>query len=337
MVEIPVALIGCGRIGWMHAANIASHPKLKLSAVHDVHAPSAEKLSAEFGVQAYSTAEGIFSNDSIKAVLVASTTDTHVDFIERSVAAGKPVLCEKPIDLDIARVNQCAKNLEGSDIPVQIGFNRRFDPGHAAASKASRSGEIGELRQVFITSRDPEMPTEAYYRTAGGLMRDMTIHDFDLARFFLVDEPVEVFAIGGRLIDPEFMEELGDHDTAMITMRTEDGKQCHINNFRLATYGYDQRIELVGSDGMVISGNRKPHELQRFSKARTESSEPYMYFFIERYTEAFAAELSEFADCIESGKAPSPGFEDGRRALLLAETAYRSIAERRLVRVAEVE
>ncbi len=336
MVEIPVALIGCGRIGRMHAENIASHPKLKLAAVHDAHGPSAEKIASDFEVRSCAEAEEIFSDSAIKAVLVASTTDTHTEYIERSVAAGKPVLCEKPIDLDIARVNQCAKNISGSDVPVQIGFNRRFDPGHAAASKAARSGEIGELRQVFITSRDPEMPPEAYYRSAGGLLRDMTIHDFDLARFFLVDEPVEVFAIGGRLIDPDFMNELDDHDTAMIIMRTEDGKQCHINNFRLATYGYDQRVELVGSGGMVISGNRKPHELQRFSGNRTESSEPYLYFFIERYTEAFAAELSEFANCIESGNTPSPGFEDGRRALLLAEAAYRSLAERRLVRVDEV-
>ena len=337
MGELRVALIGCGRIGRMHAANLTSHSTLELASVFDAVPQMAREVASTYGVSTAANAEEIFKSTEIDAVLVASTTDTHADYIEMSVAAGKPVLCEKPIDLDIRRVNSCAEIVSRSDVPVQIGFNRRFDPGHDAARSAANAGKIGALRQVMITSRDPEMPSRDYYRTAGGILRDMTIHDFDLARFFLGCEPVEVFAIGGRLVDLEFMEELDDHDSAMIVMRTEDGKQCHINNFRHAVYGYDQRVELVGSEGMLISGNRKPHEATLYTGATTNAGEPYLNFFIERYAEAFERELTAFAHCVLNGSKPTPNFEDGRRALLLAEACYISIAEGRLVKVSEVE
>jgi myo-inositol 2-dehydrogenase/D-chiro-inositol 1-dehydrogenase len=219
---------------------------------------------------------------------------------------------------------------------VQIGFNRRFDPGHRAAWRAARGGEIGELNQVIITSRDPGMPPRSYYEMAGGLFRDMVIHDFDLARFMLGEEPVEVFAIGGRLIDPGMMAELNDYDSAMIIMRTKSGKQCHINNSRTSSYGYDQRVELLGSSGMLISGNRKPHELRRFGATQSEAALPYLDFFIERYREAFDAEIDAFVHCIETGAAPEVGFEDGRRALILAEAAMRSALEGRFVSVSEI-
>ena len=221
-------------------------------------------------------------------------------------------------------------------MPIQIGFNRRFDPGHRAAWNAVRSGEIGELHQVVITSRDPGMPPRSYYEVAGGLFRDMTIHDFDLARFMLGEEPDEVFAIGGRLIDPTMMKELNDYDSVMVVMRTASGKQCHINNSRTSTYGYDQRVELLGTAGMVISGNRKPHELCHYSGARTEAATPYLNFFIERYREAFDAEIDAFVTCIEKGEPPEVGFEDGRRALVLAEAAMKSAAEGRFVKVNEI-
>ena len=167
------------------------------------------------------SADDVFAASDIDAVLVATVTNTHADYIEKAVAAGKPVLCEKPIDLSLERVNRCAEAVLSKGIPIQIGFNRRFDPGHRAAWKAARSGEIGDLHQVIITSRDPGMPPRAYYETAGGLFRDMTIHDFDLARFMLGEEPEEVFAVGGRLIDPGMMQELGDYDSCMVVMRTK--------------------------------------------------------------------------------------------------------------------
>ncbi|MER8481739.1 inositol 2-dehydrogenase [Mesorhizobium sp. M1322] len=331
-----IAVLGCGRIGRMHAANIAAHPRAQLATVYDIDKSSAETVAARHGVRASGSADEVFASADVDSVLVATVTDTHADYIEKAVAAGKPVLCEKPIDLSLERVNRCAEAILSKDVPVQIGFNRRFDPGHRAAWNAARSGEIGDLHQVIITSRDPGMPPRSYYEVAGGLFRDMTIHDFDLARFMLGEEPEEVFAIGGRLIDPAMMAELNDYDSVMVVMRTKSGKQCHINNSRTSTYGYDQRVELLGTTGMVISGNRKPHELRRYSAAQTEAAAPYLDFFIERYREAFDAEIDAFVTCVEKGEPPLVGFEDGRRALILAEAAMKSAVEGRSVKVSEI-
>lgn len=333
---VRIAVLGCGRIGRMHAANVAAHPKAALAGVYDVDAAAAADVAAAHGVRAAGSAAELLASAEVDAVLIATATPTHADYIEAAVAAGKAALCEKPIDLDLARVERCRAAIAGTTTPVQLGFNRRFDPGHRAARAAVAAGEIGELHQVVITSRDPEMPPRSYYEVAGGLLRDMTIHDFDLARFMLGDEPVEVVAMAGGMIDPALMGALGDVDTAMILMRTADGKQCHINNSRTAVYGYDQRVELLGTRGMVQSGNRRPHEATRFGPAATGAGEPYLFFFIERYVEAFRAELDAFIACVETGAQPEVGFEDGRRALILAEAAYRSIAERRLVRVDEI-
>jgi myo-inositol 2-dehydrogenase/D-chiro-inositol 1-dehydrogenase len=218
-----------------------------------------------------------------------------------------------------------------------MGFNRRYDPGHSSARKAVLAGEIGELHQVIITSRDPEIPPKSYLEAAGGLFRDMTIHDFDLARFMLGEEPIEVFALANALGDSKLGAELNEVDSAMFILRTASGKQCQINNSRKAVYGYDQRIELMGSNGMLISGNRKPNELKKYSQNGVETATPYQFFFIERYNEAFMAGIDGFVDCIKNGKEPLSSFEDGRKALILAETAYRSMHERRLVSVSEVD
>jgi myo-inositol 2-dehydrogenase/D-chiro-inositol 1-dehydrogenase len=321
----------------MHAANVARHPRAKLAAVYDVHSPSAERVANEQGVKAAANAEEIFASDAIDAVLIATATPTHADYIEMAVAAGKAVLCEKPIDLNLARVEACAAKIAGTTVPIQLGFNRRYDPGHSAARASLVAGDIGDLHQVIITSRDPAIPPRAYLEAAGGLFRDMTIHDFDIARFMLGEEPTEVFAIGGALINPVLGAELKEVDSAMFILRTESGKQCHINNSRTAVYGYDQRIELMGTDGMIVSDNRKPHEMRRYSAKTVEASEPYEFFFLERYLEAFMAEIDGFVDCVEKGAAPLATFEDGRRALVLAEAAYLSMREGRMVKISEVK
>ena len=331
-----IAVLGCGRIGQMHAANVARHPRAQLAAVYDVHRPSAEKVADGLGVKATASPEEIFVSDKIDAVLIATATPTHADYIEMAIAAGKAVLCEKPIDLSLDRVNACATKVAGTKLPIQIGFNRRYDPGHSATRAAMVAGEIGELHQVIITSRDPALPPRAYLEAAGGLFRDMTIHDFDLARFMLGEEPTEVFAFANALIDPALGAALNEVDSAMFLLRTASGKQCHINNSRTAVYGSDQRVELLGTTGMLISDNRKPHELRRFTSSRTAVSEPYLYFFMERYNEAFMAEIDGFVDCVEKGAVPLASFEDGRKALVLAEAAYRSMAEKRLVQVSEI-
>ncbi len=331
-----IAVLGCGRIGSMHADNIAAHPRTELAMVYDIHAPSAQDVGERHDVPVAAAAAEVFASSEVDAVLVASATATHVDLIEASVAAGKPVLCEKPIDLNLDRVNLCAERVRTTGVPIQIGFNRRFDPGHRAARDALSKGEIGTLHQVVITSRDPGMPSRDYYESAGGLFRDMTIHDLDLARFMLGEEPVQVFAVADRLIDPAMMTALDDHDTAMLILRTDSGRQCTINNYRAAVYGYDQRVELLGDKGMLISDNRHTHGLKRYSAGTTEAAAPLQHFFIDRYAEAFMAEIGAFADAVEAGAEPEVGFEDGRRALILAEAAYLSLTEGRMVRVDEV-
>lgn len=331
-----IAVLGCGRIGQMHAANVAKHPRAELVTVYDVNQAAAETVAKALGVTAAASAAEVFASPNVDAVLIATATPTHADYIEMAVAAGKPVLCEKPIDLNLARVNACAAKIGNTSLPIQLGFNRRYDPGHAAARNAMLAGDIGDLHQVIITSRDPAIPPRAYLEAAGGLFRDMTIHDFDLARFMLGEEPTEVFAIAGALIDPALGAALNEVDSAMFILRTASGKQCHINNSRTAVYGYDQRVELMGSKGMIISDNRKPHEMRRYSATTVEASQPYQFFFLERYNEAFMAEIDGFVDCIEKGAKPLASFEDGRRALILAEAAYLSLKERRLVQVSEI-
>jgi myo-inositol 2-dehydrogenase / D-chiro-inositol 1-dehydrogenase len=333
---IRIAVLGCGRIGVMHAANIAAHPRATLAGVYDIHAPAADAVAKATGAEVFPSVEAVLASDKVDAILIATATDTHADLLEMAVAAGKPVLCEKPIDLSLERVNACAATIAGSAVPIQLGFVRRFDPGHAAVRKAIAQGDIGELHQVVITSRDPGLAPEAYLKVSGGILRDMTIHDLDMARFILGEEVTEVFATGSRLVDPALMAKLCDHDTVTVVLTTATGKQAIITNSRRATYGYDQRVEALGTKGMAISENRRPHEMTLHTADFTDRAEPLLNFFIERYREAFDAEISEFVDAVESGRVPSVGFEDGRLSLVLAEAALKSIAEARVVAVKEI-
>jgi myo-inositol 2-dehydrogenase/D-chiro-inositol 1-dehydrogenase len=334
---IRIAVLGCGRIGVMHAANIAAHPRARLAGVQDINASAAEKTAAATGAPVFKSAAEIFASPDVDAVLIATATDTHADLLEQAIAAGKPVLCEKPIDLSLARVNRCAEKIRGTKLPILIGFVRRFDPGHKAVHDAVRAGEIGELHQVVVTSRDPGLAPEAYLKVSGGILRDMTIHDFDMARYILGEEPETVFAVGSQLVNAALMQKLGDHDTISLVMTTASGKQALILNSREASYGYDQRVEAFGSKGMAISENRRPHLMRMSGKDSTDSAAPLMNFFIERYREAFDAEIGAFVDAIETQQPAVVGFEDGRRALALAEAAMKSIAEGHAVKVSEVD
>lgn len=330
-----IAVLGCGRIGKMHAANIAKHPGASLAGVFDIHQPAADALSAELGATCYASADDAFADPNADAVLIATSTDTHADFIEQGVAAGKPMLCEKPIDLSVERVLACQKAIAGTTVPIMLGFVRRFDPGHKAVYDAVRDGTLGELHQVVITSRDPGMPPPEYTRVSGGIFRDMTIHDFDMARYILGEEPVSVMASGSRLVDPALMNEIGDYDTVTVVLETASGKQAIITNSRQAVYGYDQRVEALGTKGMAVSENQRPHATTLHTAAFTNRAEPLQNFFIERYTAAFDAEIDEFAAAIAEKREPAVGFEDGVRALVLAEAAMRSVAEKRSVLLSE--
>ena len=333
---VRIAVLGCGRIGRMHAANIAAHPRAQLGGVFDVHRPAAEEVAALHNTNLFESAEAVFTSTDVDAVLIATSTPTHADLLEAAVAAGKPVLCEKPIDLDLPRVIRCAERIKGTSVPIMLGFVRRFDPGHRAVYQAVRDGLVGELQQVAITSRDPDLAPIGYLRESGGIFRDMTIHDFDMARFVLGEEVETVSAIGSRLVDPATMAELGDFDTVTVLLTTATGKQCVITNSRRATYGYDQRVEAFGSEGMAVSENVRINNATLHRKDFTGQGAPLMNFFIDRYAAAFAAEISAFVEAIESGTAPEVGFEDGRLALVLAEASIKSASEGRIVNVGEL-
>lgn len=333
-MAIKFALLGCGRIGVLHARNVAKADGARLETVFDPNTTAAEAVASVHGCGVSASAEDAIGRAD--AVLIATSTATHADLIELAAKAGKPILCEKPIDLSLDRVRACREAIEGCNVPIQIGFNRRFDPGHRAARNACAAGKIGKLEQVVITSRDPGMPPRGYTAVSGGIFRDMTIHDFDVARFMLNDEPTEVFATGSALVDPTIATDFGDFDSIMVVMRTADGKLCHINNSRHSAFGYDQRIELFGSEGMVISDNKKAHELKCYGSTTTDAAEPYLNFFIERYAEAYEAEIAAFMATIRDGRPTQATFDDGYRALVLAEAAIESAKTGKKVEVRNI-
>lgn len=326
------ALFGAGRIGAMHAANIAAHPGAELVSVFDVNKNAAEMVAAKHGARPVASVEAALADKMVDAVLIASSTDTHVPLITASALAGKAILCEKPIDLDIKKVEQCRRDIAKAHVPIQIGFNRRYDATHRAVRQAVAQGEIGTLEVLIITSRDPELAPMPILKSSGGIFRDMTIHDFDLARFILGEEPVEIQASGSVKIDP-VVASLNDYDTVMVTMKAKSGALVHINNSRRCVYGYDQRVEAFGSKGMVQSDNPLPTMLKRSDAGMTQSAGPLHHFFIQRYMQAYLDELNEFVDRVSKGLPTTVDFEDGRRALIIADAAFESIRTGKTVKV----
>jgi myo-inositol 2-dehydrogenase/D-chiro-inositol 1-dehydrogenase len=258
-----------------------------------------------------------------KIVVIASSTDTHADLAIAAARAGKAIFCEKPIDLSLKRVDACLAAVKKAKVPMFVGFNRRFDPSFAALKLRIARGEIGNVEQVIISSRDPGLPPLAYLKVSGGQFRDMTIHDFDMARWLLGEEPVELFAYGSCLVDPA-VAKVGDTDSAMIVMKTASGKLCHINNSRRAIYGYDQRLEVHGSKGRLMAGNRTETTVELADVTAVKTDRP-LYFFLERYADAYRAELAAFVGAVENRKPMPVGAEDGRRAIVLAEAAVKSL------------
>ena len=325
--------MGAGRIGKLHAKNLSMHSKSNLSYVYDINQDFANEVAKLSGAKVAQSAEEAINDKNVDAVLIASATPTHIDFMTMAAKAGKAVLCEKPIDLDIAKVDKCYETIKNFSVPIQIGFNRRFDKSNKKIKLAKDNGEIGNLEMVIITSRDPEPPGIEYLKAAGGFFRDTTIHDFDLSRFILGDDPViEVSAYGSQLISAE-CKEVGDHDTAMFIMRSQKGVLIHINNSRRAVYGYDQRVEIFGSKGMMISNNQSPTSVEKFDKNMTYAKDPIHFFFIERYEQAYKDQLGDFVNNVMNNEKPGVTFEDGRNALLLANAAYESFETGKSVKV----
>ena len=326
-------IIGTGRIGDMHARIVAEQPDAVVTWCFDVFEENACRSAEAVGAKVTTDLSALLGADDVDAVLIASPTNTHVEMILRSAEAGKPILCEKPIDVDIEKVEECREKLRAYDAFLQLGFNRRFDPSHSGVKDAVAKGEIGDLELLVITSRDPgPPPARAILDACGGLFRDTTIHDMDMARFVMGEEPVEVYAMAANRVDPVFAE-LGDVDTAMIVMRAESGALCHINNSRRTNYGYDQRVEAFGANGMVRSNNHRPSEVTRYGVGGTATRDELMYFFIERYRAAYEAEIRSFIDQVTAGKPPKVTFEDGRRALILSEAALKSYQTNQPVKV----
>jgi myo-inositol 2-dehydrogenase/D-chiro-inositol 1-dehydrogenase len=313
------ALIGAGRIGNVHAANVAGHPGARLGVIVDPVPGAADRLAEPFGARSSTDIAAAF-DDGIDAVIVGSPTPFHVDHILAAVSAGKAVLVEKPVDLDIARVDECIAAVGADASRVMVGFNRRFDPGVHELLERARKGDVGPVRQLTIISRDPAAPPLSYVAQSGGIFRDMAIHDLDLARAVLGDF-VEVEAFGQRS-DPA-LEEFGDFDGAVTTLRTADGAIATIINSRFCATGYDQRLEAFGPLGSLETANHRETSVV-FNSEAGSTSRQFQNFFLTRYAAAYRVELDHFITSIEAGTAPNPGLHDGRAALLLADAATHS-------------
>ena len=323
---IRVAVLGAGRIGRIHAANVAANPRATLVTVVDPIAAAAEALAGQLGAEPSTDADATIARTDIDAVVIGTPSDTHARLLRLAARAGKAVLCEKPLDNDLAAADALIVELDRLGVPVMLAFNRRFDPSYAALRRAIDAGEIGDVRQVVITSRDPGLPPRDYVAHSGGIFRDMVIHDFDMARFLLGEEPIEVYATASRLVDPALMAELGDYDTAMVMLRTASGRQCQINCCREASYGYDQRVEVLGSTGLLANDNLRPTTIRRSTSTLTEARDRLLDFFLERYADAYRAEMEAFLAALEDGTPMPTGPRDGRQALRLADAAVESVA-----------
>ncbi|MEL6101263.1 MAG: inositol 2-dehydrogenase [Pseudomonadota bacterium] len=315
-------MVGCGRIGIVHARSLSNTADAQLRAVADASPQAAQALATQYGAEIRSVEDTLTGSD-IDAVIIATPTTLHYDQIHLAAAAGKPIFCEKPIDLSSERAAACAQAVAEAGVPFLTGFNRRFDPDFALVEARLQAGAIGNVELVIITSRDPAPPPISYIESSGGLFRDMMIHDFDMARFLLAEEPVEVFAAGSCLVDPA-IGQAGDVDTAAVTLRTASGKICQINNSRRASYGYDQRIEIHGSDGLLRAENHRENLVEQAGESGFERA-PNRHFFLERYEAAFLNEMNAFVEAVRSGTPPSPSIEDGVAAQRLADSAAASL------------
>ena len=323
-----VALFGAGRIGKIHAGNVARQPGVKLRYVVDVDAGAAKSLAEQHGAQVTS-AEAALGDKSVGAVVIGSSTDTHADLIIRAASAGKAIFCEKPVDLSVDRARACADAVKRAGVACMIGFNRRYDPTFAAVKERLVQGEVGEPEMLVITSRDPGAPPVEYLKRSGGIFRDMLIHDFDIFRWILDDEAATLYATGSVLTDPA-VGTVGDVDSTAVTIRTKRGRLAQINTSRRAAYGYDQRFEVLGSEGMLQAGNHKPTEVVAATAASVSEDKPE-HFFLERYRAAYALEMAHFFDAVANGKPVRTSIDDGVKALELADAATTSWREQRIV------
>jgi len=337
MGKVNIGLIGAGRIGKLHAQHLAFRiPDANLLAVADLFVEGAEKCAADCRIpSAFKDYRRILDNSDIDAVVICTSTDTHAQIIEEAAAAGKHIFCEKPLDLDLARIDRVLAAVDEAGVKLQVGFNRRFDPSFRRVRDLVAAGKIGTPHIVRITSRDPEPPPIEYIKVSGGIFLDMTIHDFDMARYLINDEVSELYAAGGVMVDPK-IGQVGDIDTAVITLRYAHGAIGTIDNSRKAVYGYDQRVEVFGSEGMVVVSNNKPDTAEWSTADGVHSSLP-LFFFVERYIDSYIAEMRAFMECIQQDKTPPVTGMDGRIPVVMGYAARKSYAENRPVKLSEID
>ncbi|UTH49567.1 inositol 2-dehydrogenase [Loktanella salsilacus] len=325
-----IGVLGCGRIGRVHAASIMRLPDAALVAVSDAFAQNALDLATQTGAQVRSS-DAIIESDDIDAIIICTPTDTHYDLIHAAAKARKAIFCEKPVDMSADRIRDCIKVVEAYAVDFMTAFNRRFDPNFASVHARIQAGEIGNVELVTILSRDPAPPPISYIKTSGGIFRDMMIHDFDMARFLMGEDPVQVFATGSALVDPE-IGAAGDVDTAAVILTTASGKICQISNSRRASYGYDQRIEVHGAAGLLRAQNVLEDTVEVGNAAGFRRA-PTMNFFLERYERAYLAEMAHFVAAVTAGTPLSSTITDGLQAQLMADAATLSLAEGRPITI----
>jgi myo-inositol 2-dehydrogenase / D-chiro-inositol 1-dehydrogenase len=332
--KLRIGLVGAGRIGRVHAQTLRQRlPNADLIAITDARLDAAVALAEELGVATAPDFAALLALD-VDAVVIASSTDTHAPFIMQAAAAGKHIFCEKPISADLAQIDAALTAVRGAGVKLMIGFNRRFDPNHARIKKLIDAGKIGTPHLLHIVSRDPAPPPIEYIRVSGGIFFDMTIHDFDMARFLLGDV-VEIYAAAGVMVDPA-IGEAGDVDTAVITLKFANGALGTIDNSRQAVYGYDQRVEVFGSGGSVSSANRYPDAVMLSNAERVQQSLP-LNFFMERYIESYQSELAAFVAAVQGGTPLPVTGVDGRAPVVMAMAALKSYQENRPVRLDKME
>jgi myo-inositol 2-dehydrogenase/D-chiro-inositol 1-dehydrogenase len=327
-----IALFGAGFIGRVHAASVVGHPSAALRWVCDVDRAAAERLAGSAGATATTEADEIWKDDDVDAVIIASSTDTHAELLSAAARAGRAVYCEKPIDLDIDRVRSVAAEVVGSEVPVFVGFTRRYDANHRALWAAVRRGDVGDVELMHLLTRGPEPPPISYIRRSGGQFRDQTIHMFDLACWIAGAAPVEVYATGAALTDPAIAD-AGDIDTSIVVLTMPDGALCQIDSMRRCAYGYDERIEVVGAGGMIESGRKPVREVTRWAGDRIVADGLHPGWF-ERIEPTFATAFDAFIGVVEGRVDDYPSLTDGVRAQMIAEAAMTSLRDHRPVDIA---
>ncbi len=330
---VNVALFGLGRIGQMHAENLILHPKFNLIYVYDINKKLSKKMSNKFKCVNIKNPDIAMKDKKVDIIFIATSTSTHLKFITNAVKNKKIVFCEKPLDLNLKKIEKCRNIIKKYNPKIQIGFNRRYDPGHNLLKKNLLKGKIGKLEKIIITSRDPAPPSLNYLKTSGGIFKDMMIHDFDLARYYAgKDEFVSVFAMGSNLHDKKF-NKVKDFELASCVLKTKKGIQCVITNSRHCSFGYDQRVELFGTKGMLISDNKRKTETTIYSENSTNNKSKLLNFFIERYSEAYKLQLNDLFMMYSKKVKPLANFEDGRKSLALAQKAIESVKSKKFEKI----